>query len=259
MNNRRLLDRMVTPGWMNTALRIARMGKPWAESRQLLEVALRDEIESPTGRKKTATILAGSWLKPAPEAESVVAWAREMAGGDLRIWHLGVLLANYSFVDDVCREVGRTTALGEDIHTGAVRSAMKAQWGDRDVVNVATRSAIRTLRSFGWLKGKEGESVSERGNCLSPDHTTTPWLLHALMVARGVQEIDLRDALTSPEFFMLQMPTHLGNGYPHLERFTEGSGRVVVGIVKKPGSSIPPTKQMSLGIDVPGQLELESD
>ncbi len=36
---------MVTPEWMSTGLRIARMDKPWAEARQLLEVALRDEID----------------------------------------------------------------------------------------------------------------------------------------------------------------------------------------------------------------------
>jgi len=249
MSNRRILDRMVTPEWMSTALRIARMDKPWPEARQLLEVALRDKVEAKTGRRKTATVLAGSWLKPAPEAQAVVDWAKEHAGGDIRVWHLGVLMANYSFLGDVCAEVGRTLALAQEVDTRSLRSAMKSTWGDRDVVNVATRSAIRTLRSFGCLVGENGESRSEVGCRITPERSTVPWLIHALMVARGVREVDLRDALAAPEFFMFDLPTSIDNGYPHIERFTEGSGRVVIGIVERREHSPPAsTKQMSLDV-----------
>lgn len=259
MSNRRLLDRMVTPEWMSTALRIARMDKPWAEARQLLDVALRDEIEAKTGRRKTATVLAGSWLKPAPEARALVEWAKEHASGDMRVWHLGVLMANYSFFGHVCAEIGRALGLAHDVDTRLLRSSMKSEWGDRDAVNVATRSAVRTLRSFGCLLGENGDSTSEIGPQLTPERATVPWLFHALMVARGIRETDLREALTAPELFMFNLPPGIDNGYPHIERFTEGSGRIVVGIVTHHKEVTPPTKQLSLNVDVPDQLEPNSN
>jgi hypothetical protein len=259
MSNKRILDRMVTPEWMSTALRIARLGKPWDESRHLLEIALRDEIESKTGRRKTATVLAGSWLKPAPEAESLVGWAGKHAGGDVRVWHLGVMMANYTFFAELCAEIGRGVGLAHDVDTVALRSTMKSQWGDRDVVNVATRSGVRTLRYFGVLLGDEGDSRNEVGTKIPVERQYMSWVMHALMVARGRNEIDVREALRAPELFMFDLPSSVGNGYPNLEQFTEGSGRTVLGIVRRRELPPPPRKQMGLDLEIPDHADLDLD
>ena len=246
MSNRRLLDRRLTPEWMNIALRIARSSQPRTEARHLLDVALRDEIEAPTARRKTATILAGSWLNPAPEAECVVDWGKRHAGGDLRIWHLGVLLANYTFFDDVCTAIGRAIRLGHEITTVNLRSAMKGRWGDREVVDTATRAALRPLRSFGVLVGDRGATVSVPGELLGVDPEAYPWLVHALLVGRGVEEAELRDVQRAPELFMFELPDLLPNGYPHLERFREGGGREVVGVVERRPNPTPSIRQLEL-------------
>jgi hypothetical protein len=248
MSNRRLLDRMVTPEWMNTALRIAREEKPHVEARRQLEIALRDEIESKENRKKTGSILAGSWLAPAEEADVLVRWGRDHASGDLRVWHLGVMLANYAFFDDICASIGRVSATDGDIDTRALRASMKGVWGDKENVNVATRSSVRTLRAFGVLGGDEGDSSSELADRLPVDRDILPWIIHALLVSRGIREIDLREAMSAPELFMFDLPASFDNGYPNIERFVEGSGRVVIGIVERHGAAAAPVRQMELGI-----------
>lgn len=248
-SNHRLLDRLVTPDLMGTALRIAQLEKPNAEARHLLEIALRDHVDSKTGRRKTATILAGSWLNPAQEASSVVTWALEHVTGDVRMWHFGVLMANYSFLGELCEVIGRNLGLSEAIDTTALRSEMKTRWGDRDVVNVATRSAIRTLRAFGILTGEEGDSESAAGERFVVEPSTFSWLIHVLLVHRGVMEIDTREIARAPELFMFDLPSLVPNGYPHLERFTEGGGRVVLRRVVAHNWRLPPTtRQMELGI-----------
>lgn len=248
MSNKRLLDRAVTPKWMNTALRLARSGKSAEEARQLLEIAMRDEIDSPTGRKKAATILAGSWLGPTPEAESLVTWAKEHADGDLRSWHLGVLLANYSFFDDLCSQIGRDLGLMQDLNTPSLRAAMKTKWGARGVVDVATWSGVRTLRAFSVLTGHPGDSASQLGKRLNVDSKSFPWLVHALLVARGLMEMDTTAIQRAPELFMFDLPASVPNGYPHLERHTEGGGRIVLRRVAQRNEGPPPTKQMSFGV-----------
>lgn len=240
---------MVTPDLMSTALRIAQLGKPGAEARHLLEIALRDHVDSKTGRRKTATILAGSWLQPATEAKPVVEWGRTHVTGDVRVWHLGVLMANYSFLGELCAAIGRKLSLSEAVDTTALRSEMKSRWGDRDVVNVATRSAIRTLRAFKVLTGKEGDPESGAGPRLAVDRSSFAWLVHVLLVCRGAVEIDTREVARAPELFMFGLPSLVPNDYPNLERFTEGGGRVVLRRVMPHARRLPPpVKQMELGL-----------
>ncbi len=246
MSNRSLPDRAVTPEWMGAALRIARMGKPWLESRHLLEISMRDHVDSETGRSKAATVLAHCWLKSSEEAGSLVEWATEHASGDMRPWHLGVLLGNYAFFDERCAEIGRRIGLSHEIDTGQLRSVMKGAWGDRVAVDVATRSSIRTLRSFEVLHGDHGDSASDVGNRIPVESDVYPWLVHAVMVGRGVMEIDLRDVFRAPELFMFALPRVLNAGYPNLERFTEGGGRVVIRRVVKRTTSRPVDRQLPI-------------
>lgn len=250
MSNRRLMDRMATPELMDIGLRVARMEKSHAEARELLEIALRDEIDSETARRKTATILAGSWLKPAREATLVVDWAREHAAGDLRVWHLGVLLSGYRFFGDVCARVGRRLGMGEVVDSRDLRAALKSEWGDREVVDVATRGAVRTLRAFGVLASRGDRHESEQGSRLEVDDSTYPWLVHSLLVSRGISEIDMRSIPGAPELFPYDLPTRMGNGYPYLERFTEGSGRTVVQCqVPRVSPRGPAARQLTLDVE----------
>jgi hypothetical protein len=233
---------------MNAALRLARTGKPPRDARRLLEVALRDDIVSDVGRNKTVRILAGAWIAPAPEAAEAVKWAQQNAEGDLRMWHLGVLLANYTFFANLCAEVGRGIEMSEEVDTTSLRAAMQAQWGGRDVTNVSTRSAVRTLRSFGVLTGREHNSASRRGDRLPVGLQQYPWVVDCLLSARETMELDSREVVRAPELFMFELPTAIVNGYPNLERHNEGGGRVVLRRIDRPFPSPEPTKQLRFGV-----------
>ena len=213
---------------MTLALGFARSADDPVQARELLDLSLRDDIESKTGRGKTVTVLTRSWLIPDPEAKPVAEWAVEHAGGDLRPWHIGALFANYPFFADACAAIGRQLSLGESVSTVDLRAALKARWGDRAVIDVAAWSVVRTLRSFDILKPTEDDSISERGNRTAVDAQVFPWLIHALLIARGEMEIDTRTVASVPEFFMLEMPPRMSRDYPNLEQFTEGGGRIVV-------------------------------
>ena len=66
----------------------------------------------------------------------------------------------------------------------------------------------------------------------------------------------LSELKKAPELFMFDVPGKLINGYPYVERFSEGGGRQVVALVRQYGAAPKAAKQLRLGMDVPEQLEL---
>ena len=188
---------------MSLALGFARSEDDPTSARELLDLSLRDDIESKTGRKKTVTVLTRSWLLPDPDAKSVVEWAIEHAGGDLRPWHIGVLFANYPFFVDACAAIGRQLSLNDSVSTLELRTTLKSHWGDREVVDVASRGVVRTLISFGVLMPTEDDSISERDKRIPVDPDVFPWLIDALLVGRGEMETDMRTVAGTPEFVIM--------------------------------------------------------
>lgn len=249
MSARRIFDRSVTPEWMSLALGFARSEDDPSRGRELLNLSLKDEIESKTGRGKTVTVLTRAWLIPDPDAEPVIEWAREKAGGDMRPWHMGALFANYPFFADACAAVGRQLSLEERVSTIDLRTKLKARWGDRSVIDVAAWSVVRTLRSFGVLDSTVDDSISERGQRIPVDVDVFSWLIHALLVAHDDMEIDTSTAVNAPEFFMFDPPPRISNDYPNLEQFTEGGGRIVARRRTMDAIPNPVPKQLTIPTD----------
>jgi hypothetical protein len=102
------------------------------------------------------------------------------------------------------------------------------KWESREVIDVTSRAAIRTLRDMQVLRGVKGDSRSELGEKISPDAFLKPWLLHALMISRGRDEMDESDAMHASELFMFDLGSPSKSHYPFIERFNEGGGRRVL-------------------------------
>ena len=232
MSRRTLLDRDLDISWLDTALQVAADRTSTVPPRQRLDFSLRDAQLAEDARRKTVNALARSWFDVDPAARDLVLWAVEHASEvvDTRAIHAGVLLATQPFFADVCSVVGRALALEGEIATPTLRQRMKEQWGQRRSVDVATQRAVKTLRSLQLVTGEPGSSVSRKGRQITVDGSWIPWLVHALLLARGAEAMAESDLRAAPELFTVAWPTAFPNGYPHLERHTEGGGRVVYAI-----------------------------
>jgi hypothetical protein len=104
---------------------------------------------------------------------------------------------------------------------------MKEKWGQRRSVDLATQRAVKTLRSLQLVTGTPGSSVSAKGQPITVDGPWVPWMVHAVLLARGAEAMADSDLRTVPELFAIVWPTTMPSGYPYLERHTEGGGRVV--------------------------------
>jgi hypothetical protein len=192
-------------------------------------------------QKKTATSLNRVWVTPPDPARDLVEWGLgQTPPGDLRILHLGALMATHPFFGDICAAVGRAAQSGDVVYTPEIRTRMKALWGDRRTVSNAVQFGIRTLRALGVIAGDRSSSENRVGEALDLPSEWVPWVVHALLVARGMSETDEREIPAAPELFMISLPrvNWAASKYPYLERHTEGGGRaVLVERLRRPQSS----------------------
>jgi hypothetical protein len=221
-----VFDRTVEPAWLDQALTL-HVHDP-ETARERLEVLMRDQVASVAGRKKTMSLLVRTWIEPPPWAASMIGWGAEGAPKrqDWTYLHLGALFAAYPFFGSACGVIGRELALHGAIRTAAVCQRLRQTWGDRGVIDVGGRSVTRTLRAFGVLEGRKGAKGASQGARIDVPADLSLWMAHALQLTRRLDEVDLRDLRSAPEFFMFEIHGQASD-YPLGDVFAEGGGRFV--------------------------------
>ena len=233
-----IMDRALEPVWLDVALQVALEARPGA-ARAILASRLRDRLDLSGRWDKRLTVLSHIWLDPPAEAKPCVDWALQRAPrfGDPRLLHVGAMLATYSFFGDVCAALGRELSLHAEARLTSIRRRLRARWGDRPEVDVAARAVTRTLRNLGVVAGRRGAPAVVPGERLAVPPVLAPWLVHALLLTRGTDEVDAREVRRSPEIFMVELPRTWSTRYPHLDRFNEGGDRMVYRLRRQPGPS----------------------
>lgn len=177
-------------------------------------------------RVKVREIVGPVWLDPPAETATFIDWARGNVDptSDLRAVHLLALLATYPFFDDVCVAVGRLLRLQGQVTTADLRSRLRAKWGDREIVQVAQRMCIYSLRHFGALMA-DARSTSSAAEPLPLTSSLNAWAVHAVVLGRDAGAIDLMEVDVAPELFFVRLDSRQINDYPHLERYAMAAGR----------------------------------
>jgi hypothetical protein len=227
MNRNRILNRSIALTDATAALDVALDGGRGSEGRERLEIRMRDHGMAPAARLKVVEILHPIWINPPSETAEMIDWAREHAVevADLRPVHLVALMATYPFFGDLVAAVGRMLKVEGSIDSVRIRERLKAKWGDRDSIGVATRKGILTLRAFGVLVGDRGATASQPGVRFAMTDDWALWAAAALLLARGSDTTDGATVETAPEFFFLDLRVPGGSRFPLLERVTSGDGR----------------------------------
>lgn len=74
-------------------------------------------------------------------------------------------------------------------------------------------------------------------------------MVHAIVLARRVDEIDAQELSSCPELFMIVLPRAWGGHYPAIERVREGGGRVLFRIRTEPRRSARDEQQLLPGFN----------
>jgi hypothetical protein len=222
-----ILDRDLTPGLLDVALRVATDPTPWPDKRKLLTVALRDLVTEQEANGKTKKCLTRVWINPPISAAEMVAWGRDNPhlASDRRLLHLGALLATFPFAGAVMALVGRGLALDGHAEPADIRRRTRAIWGDRPAIDIGARKVYTTLLRFGVLAGG-GRNPLTRGETLDAHSDMAAWLISALLLTRGVSSIGASDLEAAPELFWVKL-FKPSDHHPLVQCHTEVGRRLV--------------------------------
>jgi len=223
----RIPDRAFSLPVLETGYRFAALDKPEPERSTLLTVALREHVSDKDAKTKMKWALNRVWLKPPDQAAVMIRWAVDHPDlfPDHRVMHAGALLATFSFVGSVAELLGRSFALDEPVTVVDLTRRAVAVWGASSTVHEGVGKTITTLRRLDVVKGGGRTPVTP-----APALPVTPlgaaWLVHATMLTRQAEALDVHDAAQAPELFWAAdfMPSA---DYPLLDIHSEGGSRRV--------------------------------
>lgn len=129
------------------------------------------------------------------------------------------------YIGSVIAQVGRAFALHEQPTVVELRRRIVAQWGESSTVQGGVGKTITSLRRLDLVAGG-GRTPISPVTPLSATPLGASWLIHAAMLTRQVQALDVHEAAEAPELFWV---TGLkpSSDYPLLETHSEGMNRRV--------------------------------
>lgn len=223
-----ILDRALTIDLLDTALRVATEHRHDPSARQLLGVALKDLVTPQEAENKTKKVLTHMWVAPPERAQTMVGWAIEHQDEftDRRALHYGALLATFPFFGSIAAAVGRQIRIDGAADRRTVRSHARVTFGEREFVDAGAAKSLRTMRNLGLLDGPQGGPfrIGERPVVSA---SLAGWILHALILTRQVEYVNVGDLTQAFELSFLDIATSTPS-YPFLELHVENGRSVAV-------------------------------
>jgi hypothetical protein len=223
----RALDRILTLPLLDDVYRVAAMDKSALERSELLTIALREHTSDADADNKMKKTVTRIWVNPPAPAAPMIRWALQHPEEfpDHRVMHAGAVLATVPYIGSVITQLGRLLALREAPTVVELRRRMVSQWGDSSTVQAGVGKTITSLRRLDIVTGGGREPIRPTTK-LAATAIGSSWLIHAAMLAREVQSIDVHEALGLPELFWACV-LHATADYPFLELHREGPNRRV--------------------------------
>jgi hypothetical protein len=223
-----VLDRALTIDLLDTTLRIASDHRDDRAARQLLGVALKDLVTPQEAENKTKKVLTHVWVAPPTGARAMIEWAigHQDQFSDRRALHYGALLATFPFFGSIAAAVGRQIRFDGAADRRAVRTHARVTFGEREFIDAGASKSLRTMRNLGILDGPQDGPFQAGARPVVPACLSS-WFLHALILTRQVEYVNIGDLTQAFELGFLKLdPSALP--YPYLELHSENGRSVAV-------------------------------
>ena len=223
----RPLDRALSLPLLETVYRIASLDIDKCDRSVQLTIALREHTTDADAATRVKWAVSRIWINPPQPAVTMIRWAIDHPEHfpDRRLMHTGALLSTVPFVGSVLGQLGRSFALDQTLTVPDIRKRLVARWGETSTVRGAAGKTVTSLRRLGVVDGGGRHPVVGRSR-LAASPLGAAWLVHAVMLYRYAESIEIRDAAAAPELFWADQNTP-DPSYPHLELHTEALNRRV--------------------------------
>jgi hypothetical protein len=118
------------------------------------------------------------------------------------VLHWGAIMTAYPFWGIVAGTTGRLLRLQGTTTAAQVQRRMREELGDREIVNRASRTVVRSFVDWGVLDETEEKGVYKSARIRTvTDKPLVTWLIEALLVANGNGSGSLKAISQSPALF----------------------------------------------------------
>ena len=201
--------------WVDRAARLCMAGidekETSAEILAMLAPILSDSgATRRTSRDKVFSILRRIWISPRPRLvalrDSGISLLQELPRDLHVVVHWGMVMASYPFWADVASEAGRLLRLQETFTAPQVRRRLKEKYGDREIVERATRTVLRSFIDWEVLKETGRKGAYSRGKKVTvEDHRLISWLVEAWLHSSNNGSAPLDAVWDSPSLFPFEL------------------------------------------------------
>lgn len=192
-----------------------------------LDFYLQNDLQGPTSRKKVVTILLRVWRQVPPEFEPLRDKALELysrlAPPERLVLHWGMLLLTHPFFRDMTAELGNMFTLQHEVPASQIYRKTRSLYGDKERVNVATKSVLATLRFMECLESTKKTFYTMPEKREINDQELKNWLAEVVIRVSGKGALPI-DLIASAPFlypFRLRLNTAIINS-PSLNLLRQG-------------------------------------
>jgi len=156
---------------------------------------------------------------------------RQVSNEERIALHWGLTLLAYPFFRDLVNELGLLYRLQDEVTSYQINKKIKALYGDRRRVEVATSAVLTSLRSWGviYSEKRNVQIMSEKVDIQSPELKS--WLAEVLIRALGVEALPIERFSEYPMLFPFSLNVQLEDlSSDHFSKIRQGVDKVVIGL-----------------------------
>ncbi len=251
-------DRRIRVEWLDAIAGKQAEGMKASELRQFGHAFLRDEYPADEARRKTLTVLLHLWVNVPEDVREL----RDYAAGLLlslprpeRIaLHWGLALATYPFFRDAADAGGRLLFLQDNLSIAQLKRRLAERWGERAIVERATRHVARTWIDWGVVRVSEQRGTYIASRPFGIAGPIASWMVEALLVGAEAESQAVAQVRKAPQLFpfALKVSAHELRRAPRLVVHRQRVDEEVVMLRRLTSRTTVPTSD-------PGQIRLLCD
>jgi hypothetical protein len=209
-------DRRLKVEWLDAIATKQAAGASVQQLRKFGQMLLKREYGADEARRKTLTVLLHLWVNVPKEIHELRDRAAELlrqVDHPQRIGlHWGLALATYPFFRDAADAAGRLLMLQDSVSLVQLKRRLAERWGQRELVERATRHIARSWIDWGVLKETSQRGTYAPSRRIEVSGVVASWIVEALLI--GTQGETVARIQTNPCLF----PFHIHVSLSELRR-----------------------------------------
>ncbi len=205
-----IFSRFIKPEWLDLTVERWIEYQDAARVKEVLNLYLADQTDSPTVLRKTREILMRTWVDVEEPLQFYRDWGIAVYQSSSRKERLAVhwlmLLVVYPIFKDLCAILGKLFVAQDTVTTSQLNRRVFDLWGERTTLLHSLNKLIRTLKEFGVLQ-QQKPGIYSLVTYPIQDEGLIEWMLYGIIKSGDKLYHRLPELLNNKELFAFDFAT----------------------------------------------------